>query len=163
MGSGSLELILLATNHRTNPPGTYEPVATGPADPLTDRICTVLVDGDPAGLAGLYAPEALLDVNVPEWRFQVEGATAVAEAIREQDLGLPGRRVTSWRTAATNEGLTLEVAMRFTHDGAEVLARTLHLLRVANGRFAEHTVYCTGMWDQSTVSRQRREAATVVV
>lgn len=123
---------------------------------LTDRIIAVFVDGDATALPGLYAPEAVVDVNVPLWRYQLRGADAINAAIRDDELGVPNRMVGSWRTGSTQEGLFLEIEVRF-HDGEDRMWRSLHLFRAADGRVMEQTVYCSGIWSAADIARYTPE------
>src|SRR5262245_20404033 len=41
---------------------------------LADAIVDCLRRGDITALASLYAPDALVDLNVPQWRWQLAGA-----------------------------------------------------------------------------------------
>lgn len=125
-------------------------------DTITDRIIAVFVNSDAAALDGLYAADAAVDVNVPQWRYQLRGVDVINTAIRDDELGVPNRRVTSWRTGSTQEGLYLETEVRF-HDGEDRMWRMLHLFRVADDRITDHTCYCTGAWSAADIARYERQ------
>lgn len=122
-------------------------------DSLADRIVKVYVDGDLGALDGLYASDAVVDCNVPQWRYRLDGADAINRAIRDDELGVPNRRVPVWRSVVTDEGLYLETEVRFSHDGEERMWRSVHLFRTTGGQVAEHTLYCSGFWTAADIAR----------
>lgn len=122
-------------------------------DTLTDRIVKVYVDGDLSALEGLYAADAVVDCNVPQWRYQLDGAGEINRAIREDELGVPDRRVPVWRSVMTNEGLYLETEVRFSDQGEERMWRSVHLFRTTGGRITDHTLYCSGIWTAADIAR----------
>ena len=107
-------------------------------------------------LADVYAPAALLDANVPQWRFQCKG---VDEIIAQYRAWYPASlRLVEWTPMATDFGAVVEQA-EWADDGTEeVFARSLHLLHVEDDRIVHHVLYCTGRWDRATVERQALEA-----
>lgn len=155
LGGDAVELLLLGRDPRDLPRATYAPACS-----LTDEIVGCLLRGDRPGLVDRYRPDALLDVNVPQWRLQVQGRDAIAEALVDE-LDVAGRRVTRLHAARTEDGVLVETETRFTRDGAEWLWRDLHRFRTADGAIAEHVVYCTGQWDPATIARQAIEAPMV--
>jgi hypothetical protein len=42
-----------------------------------DKFRRALATGDHTNMAEIYAPDALIDVNVPEWHFQLQGPQAI--------------------------------------------------------------------------------------
>lgn len=122
-------------------------------DTLSDRIVKVYVDGDLSALEGLYAPDAVIDCNVPQWRYQLDGAGEINRAIRDDELGVADRRVPVWRSVVTNQGLCLETEVRFSDQGEERMWRSVHLFRTAGGQITDHTVYCSGIWTAADIAR----------
>lgn len=106
--------------------------------------------------ADLLAEDAFADINVPEWRFQMQGRAALSEWLRSEQPD--GSTVTSWRSDPTASGVVVEVEQVYDRDGEQLLSRNLHRLEVRDGRVAEWTMYCTGEWSQATRERQAREA-----
>lgn len=104
----------------------------------------------------LFAPDVFCDLNVPEWRFQLQGAEAFAawakgEAPHGQDV-TTGRVVAAGATTAVETVLVTERSY----------ARNLWLLREgADGLVDEVVLYCTGPWGAETVARQAREAPMI--
>jgi hypothetical protein len=155
VGGDTLELILLGRDRRRSPRARYRPRTT-----TGDRIAGCLADGDREELVRLYRPDAICDVNVPEWRFQLQGPDAIGEALREE-LDVPGRRCTFLRATRTEDGLLVETEMRFPRDGREWLWRDLHRFRLDGPRIAEHVISCTGHWSPETIARQAAESPMV--
>lgn len=110
-------------------------------------------------LAGLYAGDALLDVTVGPWRYQRQGARAIAEQYRQD---LPVRPVIErWRERPTDWGAVVEVEARLTEESGETFYRWVHLFHVEGGLVVEDAVHCSGGWDEATRDRWRREAPMV--
>ena len=137
------------------------PAATTAA--LTQQIEEALGALDAGRLAGLYRADALLDANVPQWRYQLQGPAAIGEQLREEWAPVveAGARVTSLRTSPMDGGLVVETEVRFREDGEERLWRDIHVLRTDGHAIVEHTIYCSGVWDAATIARQAVEAPMV--
>jgi ketosteroid isomerase-like protein len=123
---------------------------------IAERFVRFVETGDPSDL---LASDVLADVNVPEWRFQLQGADAVAGWLAGEQPN--GCRVPSWRSDATASGAVVEVEQWYERDGVEISARNLHRLEVRDGRVTEWTMYCTGEWSPGTRERQAREAPMI--
>ena len=125
-----------------------------------DRVCDAFVAGDVDALLACYAPDALVDAVVPQWRFQLQGHDAIREAIVEGEF-VPGRRVTQVHRTATEDGVLLEVEAHAPMHGEEHLWRELSHIRIVDGLVTEHIIYCSGFWDAATIARQAVEAPMV--
>ena len=126
---------------------------------LEQQIAAHTLAGDAAGLAALYAADALVDINVPQWRYQVTGAAV--EPILREDFDATDRRVTASRVTKFGGGVTVETESRASEHGQTQMWREIHLFRTRDGRIVEHTIYCTGVWDAETIARQATEASMV--
>jgi ketosteroid isomerase-like protein len=104
----------------------------------------------------VFAEDVFCDINVPEWRFQMQGVHAVAEWLRGEQPD--GCRTASWRSDATSDGVVVEIDQRYDRDGTEISSRNLHRLEVRDGKITEWTMYCTGEWTPELRERQAREA-----
>jgi hypothetical protein len=141
-----VEIVLLARDNR----------------PLAERAARCLHALAYDSLAQLYAPDVLLDADVPHWRFQMKGRTEVPEALRHGELGLPGVHAASFRWAATVDGgLVAQREVRFDGHHGTHLWRDVHVLRIESGWITEHAISCTGIWDPATIARQAAEAPMV--
>ena len=126
------------------------------AKQLADRFVRFLETADPGDL---FADEVFADINVPGWRFQMQGTDAIVEWMRGE---LPnGSRVPSWRSDPTGTGVLVEVEQRYDRDGEEISSRNLHRLEVRGGRVTDWTMYCTGEWSPALRERQAREAPMI--
>src|SRR5919197_889212 len=127
-----------------------------PSMGIARRLLDLLAAGQIDAVGELYAPTALVDANVPHWRFQLQGPQAIVEILRE-GYGMP-LRVASSRIIEAGEWQIAEGEVHFEEHGEEHLFREVLLLRIKGGRIAEQVVYCTGHWDAETIRRQATEA-----
>jgi hypothetical protein len=106
--------------------------------------------------AGIYAEDAVLDMNVPRWRFQIHGPSAITDGWAEAFPS--GFALGDSRWEPTSSGAVVE------YDGYDVARghyyRHLVLLELDAGRISRTTVYCTGGWSAERVQDYRHEAAT---
>jgi hypothetical protein len=103
----------------------------------------------------VLADDVFCDINVPEWRFQLQGADAVAEWLTGEQPD--GCSTASWRADPTASGVLVEVEQRYGDD----VSRNLHRLELRDGRITEWTMYCTGVWSAETQQRQARDAPMI--
>ena len=108
-----------------------------------------------------YHDDVLVDVNVPSWRFQVTGRTAVEELFDRDELGLPDLRLRSFRAVPMVDGCVVEVEVRARRGAETVQWRAVHVLHVRDGKVAEHVTYCSGHWDAAAIAGQDAEAPMV--
>ena len=149
---GALSLIVLGREPVGRSAPTYRP-----ADAL-DRAADALRRYDLEELLRLCQPDVLLDANVPQWRMQLRGPDAIRSMLEQEIFGLSGLRVTASRVHRSTGARSVEVEARFDADGEERLWREVHLLRGDATGVAEHTIYCTGVWDGDTITRHAAEA-----
>jgi hypothetical protein len=127
---------------------------------VTEQFRKILSSGVFEEFRTVYADDALLDVNVPCWRFQRQGPRAIIDQFRDWYPVAPPR-ISGWRERPTGWGAAVE-SEEVEGDGAEaLLSRTMHLLVIDDDLITEHTMYCTGPWDAATVTRHRAEAPMV--
>ena|SRR5688572_3011080 len=104
----------------------------------------------------VFDDDVFCDINVPEWRFQMQGVAAADEWLKSE---LPdGARVPSWRSDPTADGVVVEIDERYDRDGVEISSRNIHRLEVRDGKVTSWTMYCTGEWTPERRERQAREA-----
>ena len=130
---------------------------------VAEQIASRLHALDYEGLADLYRPDALLDANVPQWRFQLRGRDAIRQALLEEAAEhLRGcGRVSGWRVTRTGDGTVVELEVRFPEEAEERLWREVHLFHTDGEAITEHVIYCTGVWDADTIARQALETPMV--
>jgi hypothetical protein len=130
-----------------------------PSMGIARRLLDLLAAGQIDAVGELYAPDALVDANVPYWHFQLQGPQAIVEILRE-GYSMP-LRVASSRVIEAGEWQIAEGEVHFEEHGEEHLFREVHLIRPEGGRLAEHVIYCTGHWDAETIRRQAAGAPMV--
>lgn len=121
-----------------------------------EELRRCLENGDWERLADVYSPDALIDANVPQWRFQRKGLDDIVAQYRDWYPAPP--RIVEWTPVPTGFGAVVEQADWTAEGDDDVYSRSLHLLHVDNGRIVRHVLYCTGQWDRATVERQALEA-----
>jgi len=108
-----------------------------------------------------FSPDVFFDLNMPVWRFQVEGATAFGAQLRHLADGGGDIRIDVQRTVPTVSGFVTEHVQHQEVKGQELTARRLFLCEVREGRIAEVVVYCSGEWDEALRARHAVEAPMV--
>jgi hypothetical protein len=157
-GAGAIELVLLC-GEVVEPSTFTEADAAGPGSAPGDLRRAVVEGfwaGDIAVLRPWYHDDALIDVNVPNWRFQVRGGGAGLQLLHDDEFAQPDRRLAFVRVTDTAAGVLLETETRFRDraDGRPRATREVHQLRLRDGLVAEHVVWCTGINDPETIRRQ---------
>ena len=87
---------------------------------------------------------ARLDATVPHWRFECDGAEAVAA------------QLSGWYAAPTTieaavrrpipGGEAVELDLSWSEDGVPHAAHQVHLITVDGDRISRDTVFCGGRW-----------------
>lgn len=150
--TGGLELLVLGAH-------PVDGDALDPSPSVLARAAERLVAGGTVG--DLYRDDALLDANVPTWRYQLAGAATIELALREHAASMPDLRVTRARVDHGDSHVAVEIECRAASGADELLWREVHLVRAGGGGVADHSLYCTGVWDAATIARQQREAPMV--
>jgi ketosteroid isomerase-like protein len=128
---------------------------------ITDRLVRAVHDADWDAITSMYAPDVLLDMNLPTWRFQVQGRDAARRYFAEQAARFVDLRTTQQRVHRGPDTVVVEEEMRFEGEGGEHLWRAVDLFRLDGETVAEHTQYCTGVWSPEDIARQAAEAPMV--
>ena len=123
------------------------------------KIAEAFVRAMESSVTDVFADDVVCDINVPEWRFQMQGTAAVKEWLSSEMPG--GCRVPSWRSDPTPDGVVVELEQRYDRDGTEISSRNIHRLEVQGGKVTEWTMYCTGEWSPELRERHAREAPMV--
>jgi len=110
---------------------------------------------------GLFAADLIVEMNVPLWRFQLAGPTAMTELLSGD--APYGRRFEELSWCAVPGGFLQQWAWRTTGgDGYEShYSRGVSIVELAGTRIGRITVHCSGDWDPATEQRQLREAPMV--
>jgi hypothetical protein len=108
----------------------------------------------------VFAPDAVFDINIPSWRFQLGSPEAFVGWFRHYTK--EGYKINVENVVETQTGFAMELEGEYTdHHGDELYFRNLLLCKVAEGLITEVIYYCTGDWDRPTRERQAKEAALV--
>jgi ketosteroid isomerase-like protein len=126
-----------------------------------DRIIECLEAADYPALVDLFAPDALLDMNLPTWRFQHQGTDEIRAYLEAQTTGMPNLHCTYIRDISTDDAVVVESECRFDGDGGEYLWRAVDIFTLAGGKVTNHSQYCTGCSTPQDIARQRVEAPMV--
>jgi hypothetical protein len=128
---------------------------------IVDAVIGALRNADYTVLTECYAPDALLDMNLPTWRFQLQGPDAIHQYFTEQMATLSNLHCTQLRELVTEDAIAVESECRFDGPDGEYLWRCIDIVRIVGDEIVEHTQYCTGCWSPGDVERQSIEAPMV--
>jgi hypothetical protein len=131
------------------------------ATDIADSVKRCYETQDWDGLAALYAPDVLLDMHPPGWRYQIEGAAAASAQWKTIIDQFEDFRVAWLRVTPTGTGVLVEWEMHAGRGEREHLCRQADVLHGDGERITEHVVFCTGMWDAATIARQKAEAPMI--
>jgi ketosteroid isomerase-like protein len=101
-----------------------------------------------------FAADVFFDMNVPSWRYQIQGHEAAARLFHSDEPA----RMHVGRVAQTADGFVVETDYETSEHGAAVYHRSVSLVTVHDGLITEVVHYCTGPWDEATRVRQAVEA-----
>jgi hypothetical protein len=119
------------------------------------KIAERFVRAMETNVTDVFADDVFCDINVPEWRFQMQGGEAIREWLEgEQPHGCV---VGSWASEPTASGVVVELEQRLGDE----ISRNMHRLEVSDGKVTSWTMYCTGVWSLETQERQRRDAPMI--
>lgn len=108
----------------------------------------------------LFTPDAFFDLNMPVWRFQLQGAEALANQLRKVNRG-GVVWVDVLRTVPTATGFVAEHEEHEELEGQHLSARRLVLCELRDGRIADVVAYCSGEWDDQLRARHAVEAPMI--
>jgi ketosteroid isomerase-like protein len=133
------------------------PMDQATADRLSRRFHDVFETLD--GGEDVFAPDAFFDLNMPIWRFQIEGREAFVAQIARINQG--PSRVEITRTVPTVSGFVAEHVEHQYVNGDDLSARRLVLCQVRDERIVEVVIYCSGEWDEELRARHATEAPMI--
>jgi hypothetical protein len=138
-------------------PQTASPMDRATAERLSERFHDTFRTFDAGEDA--FAADAFFDLNMPVWRFQLQGREAFGAQLRTINEG--PARVDILRTVPTVSGFVTEHEEHQDVDGRHVSARRLWLCEVRDGRIVEVVGYCSGEWDEELRARHAVEAPMI--
>jgi len=133
------------------------PIDSATTQRLSERFNAVFETLDAGD--GLFSPDVFFDLNMPVWRFQLQGPEAWEAQLRKLAEGPVTIRVL--RTVATASGFVTEHEERSEVDGRILSARRLWLCEVHDGHVSDVVGYCSGEWDEELRTRHATEAPMI--
>ncbi len=127
---------------------------------ILERLRKCMESADWQALSELYAEGAMIDSNVPLWRFQISGRDTIAKQYRDW-YGEKPIAITGWRERPAEWGAVVEIAEQADTDEGLMSSRAMHAFTIEDGLITSHVMYCTGPWDQATVARHKAEAPMI--
>lgn len=124
---------------------------------LAERFHEVFVTFD--ATEEVFTPDAFFDLNMPVWRFQIQGPQALGAQLEKINEG--PARVDILRVVPTVSGFVTEHVEHQEVNGEDLSARRLWLCEVRDGRIAEAVGYCSGEWDEELRARHAAEAPMI--
>ncbi len=88
--------------------------------------------------------EITLDATVPNWRYQVQGSSAVRAELSRwyADTGA----FEELKRTPLPTGELVEFTLRWEEEGVPYVAHQAHVLEVIDGRITRDQVWCGGRW-----------------
>jgi hypothetical protein len=120
-------------------PSMRSPAMTDPVERLIRAIESASIPS-----AGVFAPEAVLDATVPNWRFKAEGAGAVETELAGW-FADPGRFEELNRLPLPG-GELVEFVLSWEEEGEPHTCHQVHLLEVRDSSITRDTAFCGGRW-----------------
>ena len=107
----------------------------------------------------VFSADVFFDLNMPVWRFQLQGREAWETQLRTLAAHGGGDvRVDVVRTVPTVAGFVTEHEEYQHVDGQDLSARRLWLCEVRDGLITNVVGYCSGEWDEELRARHAVEA-----
>jgi hypothetical protein len=96
------------------------------------------------------SPEMTLDATVPNWRFQIQGSTAVKAELARWYAGAGTFEELKRTPLPTGE--LVEFTLRWEEGGVPHAAHQAHVLEVTDGRITRDQVWCGGRWSATLLA-----------
>lgn len=104
------------------------------------RLKAMYASGDHKPCPEIYAADAVFDVNLPEWRFQLRGPDAIRHQLDTWHPRPPD--LVEWQQRETSWGAVVELALWEGEDYG-LYSRSVHVLDI-DGEITRHVMYCIG-------------------
>jgi hypothetical protein len=127
-------------------------------DPIT--ALTAAIEGATIPSADVFAPHAVLDATVPNWRFTVHGADGIQDTLAGW-FAAPGHFETITRVPIAG-GELVRFVLTWEEHGEPHMCHQAHVIEVDRGRIVRDTVYCGGRWDSALMAEMAEAAADAV-
>src|ERR1035441_9702336 len=95
-------------------------------------------------------PEITLDATVPNWRYQVQGSSAVKSELSSwyADTGA----FEELKRTPLPTGELVEFTLRWEEGGVPHAVHQAHVLEVTDGRITKDRVWCGGRWSATLLA-----------
>ena len=124
------------------------------ANTVVDDLLAGIVAADIP--AKVFHDDVVLDATVPNWRYRVRTAPAVAAEMAKWYAD-PGRFETLQRTPLP-DGELVEFTLIWSEDLVEHTCHQAHVLKIQHDRILKDTAWCGGRWPAQLVAQM--QAAT---
>jgi hypothetical protein len=135
---------------------TYE--VTTMTDPVS-RF-TAAIESATIPTAEVFAPDAVLDATVPNWRFTVRGASSIEHTLAGW-FADPGRFETLTRVSIEG-GELVRFVLTWEEAGQPHMCHQAHVAEIEGDRVVRDTVYCGGDWDAALMAEMAEADAALV-
>lgn len=119
--------------------------------PMILGFLAAIAEGRGADLAAFYAPDATVDLTVPNWRFRRHGSASIAAELAHW-FADPGS-FDELRVLPTASGFTLAYLLAWEEGGVPHAAHHCHVMEVVDERIVRDTVFCGGRWTADLLAR----------
>jgi hypothetical protein len=129
---------------------------------MTDPIArlTAAIENATIPAADVFAPDAVLDATVPNWRFTVNGAGSIENTLAGW-FADPGQ-FESLTRVPVDGGELVRFVLTWEEHGEPHMCHQAHLIEVDNDRIVRDTVWCGGRWNSALMAEMAEAAATAV-
>lgn len=129
------------------------------------RFLEGIQTGNWDGIEECYTPDALFDASDPGGHYRYRGPARIAQEFREEWTGTHPWALVELHIVPTVDGAVVDFEARgrcpgdAQHAAHEEGAGLANILRLREGRIAEHRVYCTGHRNEETLRRIETQPA----
>ena len=99
---------------------------------------------------GVFAADAVVDATVPNWRWTIRGAAAIADTFAGW-FADPGA-FESVRRTPLPDGELLEFTLTWQENGVPHACHQAHVLTLRDGSIVGDTVFCGGRWNAALLA-----------
>jgi len=121
---------------------------------VVDDLLAAITNADIPAM--VFHDEAVLDATVPNWRYQVRTAPAVAAELAKW-YAEPGRFQAVQRTRLP-DGELVEFTLTWNEDGVEHTCHQAHILQLQENHIIKDTAWCGGRWPAPLVAEMQAAA-----
>jgi hypothetical protein len=108
------------------------------------------IEGAAMGACDAFGPEMTLDATVPNWRYRVQGGTAVRDELSRwyADAGT----FEELKRTPLPTGELVEFTLRWEEGGVPHAVHQAHVIEVTAGSITKDQVWCGGRWSATLLA-----------